>query len=260
MPATHRLIEERLFHDRQADDRATCLARDDALVFATESYLDHESWIKPAFVELGDMAGLRVLDFGCGHGMASVVFARQGARVVGFDLSVGYLQEARRRARANGVPIEFVCADGERLPFADGSFERIWGNAVLHHLDIPRAARELHRLLAPGGKAVFCEPWGDNLLLAGARRWLPYPGKQRTSDERPLRSDCLSALRNSFPDLRIQGFQLFSMVRRATGGGRLSNALAHLDERILRAVPGLWRYCRYAVLTLPRGEEGDREI
>ncbi len=119
--------------------------------------------------------------------MASVVLARRGGRVTAFDLSPGYLQEARRRTEANGVNVSFVRADGERLPFADASFDRVWGNAVLHHLDVTIAARELHRVLAPGGVAVFCEPWGENPLLNLARRRLPYPGKERTPDEIPLR-------------------------------------------------------------------------
>src|SRR5207248_6279307 len=133
-----------------------------------------------------DVRGQRVLDYGCGHGMAAVVLARRGARVTAFDLSPGYLEEAAARARANGVVVLPVQADGERLPFADGAFDRVWGNAVLHHLDLRTAAREVFRVLRPGGFAVFCEPWGDNPLLNLARRHLPYPGKERTPDERPL--------------------------------------------------------------------------
>src|SRR5207302_1903430 len=83
-----------------------------------------------------------------------------------------YVAEARRRARANGAAVKIVTADAERLPFADASFDRVWGNAVLHHLDLGRAAPELRRVLAPGGVAVFCEPWGENPLLTWARRRL----------------------------------------------------------------------------------------
>src|SRR5213076_2968969 len=133
-------------------------------------------------------AGRRLLDYGCGHGMASVVLARAGARVTAMDLSHGYLREAATRALANDVTLSLVQADGERLPFADGSFDRIWGNAVLHHLDLEQAGSELRRVLRPGGVAVFCEPWGGNPLLRFARRHLPYPAKERTPDEQPLRS------------------------------------------------------------------------
>src|SRR4051794_5422840 len=138
-----RLHSEQRFHDRQAQERRAALGD---LVFADEAYLDHESWLRPAFARLGDVAGRRGLDFGCGHGMAAVVLARRGARVTAFDLSPGYLGEARARAAANGVHIEFVRADGKRLPFADASFDGVWGNAVLHHLDLDRAGGELRRV------------------------------------------------------------------------------------------------------------------
>jgi SAM-dependent methyltransferase len=253
MSATDRLDEEIAFHDRQAQARAADLSRAGDLRFEDDDYLDHESWIRPAFACLGDVAGQRVLDYGCGHAMASVVLARRGAQVTAFDLSAGYLAEARQRAMANAVSIDLIQANGERLPFADGSFDRVWGNAVLHHLDLGRAARELWRVLRPGGRAVFCEPWGENVLLDWARRRLPYPGKQRTRDERPLRKADLEPLRAVFPGMSVEGYQLLSMARRVIGAGRISRALAWCDARLLKRVPGLSRYCRYVVLTLPRG-------
>src|SRR5689334_7058566 len=164
-----RLREELAFHDRQAAGRASAFADAERFRFTDDSYLDHETWIRPALDQLGPLAGKDVLDFGCGHGMAAVVLARRGARVTAFDLSEGYLSEAARRAAANAVRLDLVQADGERLPFADASFDRVWGNAVLHHLDLAVAGRELFRVLRPGGVAVFCEPWGENPLLGWAR-------------------------------------------------------------------------------------------
>lgn len=250
MPATERLQSEQVFHDRQARRRAADFADDAALRFRDDEYLDHETWIRPALGRLGDVAGQPVLDFGCGHGMAAVVLARRGARVTAFDLSPGYLVEARRRGRANGVEIAFAQADGERLPFADGSFAAVWGNAILHHLDLRVAAAELRRVLRPGGVAVFCEPWGENLFLRWARRWLPYPGKGRTSDEEPLRRRDLDPLRAVFPSLAVEGCQLLSMVRRVLPRGRFVAGLDWCDRRLLGTLPGLWQLCRYAVLTM----------
>src|SRR5436305_13390228 len=144
MSATDRLDSEQAFHDAQARDRAATFRRDPGrLVFHDDDYLDHESWVRPAFAALGDVAGRRVLDVGCGHGMASVVLARRGAAVTAFDLSAGYVAEARRRAAANDVSVDFLIADGQYLPFTDSSFDRAWGSAILHHLDLKRAAGEL---------------------------------------------------------------------------------------------------------------------
>lgn len=255
MSTTDRLASEQMFHDRQAQDRAANLLDPKALRFSADAYLDHETWIRPAIERLGCVADLPVLDYGCGHGMASVVLARRGARVTAFDLSPGYLIEARRRAQANDATIDFVQGDAERLPFADASFSRVWGNAILHHLDPRIASRELHRVLKPGGVAIFCEPWGENPLLAWARRRLPYRGKERTPDEQPLRSCHLLALREVFPALEVEGYQLLSMARRVVRPGRVVRGLDWCDTRLLRLAPSLERFCRYVVLTLRKGTD-----
>lgn len=252
MTATDRLSEEIAFHDRQAASRAGCFPDAASFHFTDADFLDHETWTRPAFAKLGPLAGRDVLDLGCGHGMASVVLARARARVTAMDLSGGYLAEAARRAEANGVRVSFVQADAERLPFAAGSFDRVWGNAILHHLDVTAAARELMRVLRPGGVAVLCEPWGENPLLNLARRYLPYPGKDRTRDERPLRARDVEALRAVVPRVETEGYQLLGMARRVLGPGALSRGLAWCDARLLKRVPVLGHYCRYVILTLHR--------
>jgi SAM-dependent methyltransferase len=253
MTSTDRLSSEIAFHDRQAHCRAVAFeCCPDSLSFEDDLYLDHETWIRPAFRQLKDLKDRRVLDYGCGHGMAAVVLARRGARVTAFDLSPGYLEEARARAQANGVEIEWVQANGELLPFADRSFDRIWGNAVLHHLDITEAAPEIRRVLAPEGVAVFCEPWGENPLLNWVRRCLPYPGKERTPDEQPLQRRHLGLLREVFAHVEVQGFQLLNMARRVLTRGRVVAGLDWCDDLLLSWVPTLQEFCRYVVITLRR--------
>ena len=251
MTGTDRLSAERDFHDRQAADRVEAFRAGRAdLAFDDAAFLDHETWVRPALAELGDLRGKRALDYGCGHGMAAVLLARAGAAVTAFDLSPGYVAEARERAAANGVRVEFRVADGEHLPFPDAAFDAIWGNAVLHHLDLARAGRELFRVMAPGGVAVFCEPWGGNPLLGFARRRLPYPGKDRTPDERPLTRRDLAPLRDIFPAVEVRGFQLLGMVRRVWRNAAVCRAADRLDARLLRWLPPLGNWCRYAVVTL----------
>lgn len=251
--ATDRQRSERIFHDQQARQRAlTFVRRPEDLSFKDDAYLDHETWIRPAFELLGELEGLNILDYGCGHGMAAVVLARRGGRMTAFDLSPEYLQEARRRAGANGVPIHFVQANGESLPFADSVFDRIWGNAVLHHMDLRKAGRELFRVLRPGGLAVFCEPWGENPLLNWARQHLPYRGKARTPDEQPLRRQQVALLREIFPSVEVTGYQLLAMVRRLLGRREMIDYLTQCDTMLLAQFPALLRYCRYVVLRLRR--------
>ncbi|MBM3979372.1 MAG: class I SAM-dependent methyltransferase [Planctomycetes bacterium] len=254
MTGTDRRQSEQRFHDEQAAHRAASFGSGAAhLAFDSEAYLDHETWVRPAFAALGNLRGARALDYGCGHGMAAVTMARAGAAVTAFDLSPGYVSECRARAAANGVRVECVTADGEELPFESASFDAVWGNAILHHLDLGRAGRELKRVLKPGGVAVFCEPWGGNPVLGFARRALPYPGKDRTPDERPLRRRDLRPLRDLFPAVDVRGYQLFGMVRRVWRNRRALALFDALDARLLRAVPALGNWCRYAVVVLRAG-------
>ena len=249
--ATDRRASEQLFHDRQAAERAdTFRAGAATLRFDTDAYLGHETWVRPAFAALGELRGKCALDYGCGHGMAAVAMARAGAAVTAFDLSPGYVNEARARAAANGVRVECVTADGEELPFPDDTFDAVWGNAILHHLDLTKAGRELRRVLKPGGVAVFCEPWGGNPLLGFARRALPYPGKDRTPDEQPLTRRDLRPLRSIFPTVEVRGFQLLGMIRRVRPNSRALKCLDAADARLLRAVPALGNWCRYVVIVL----------
>ena len=249
MKTTDRLRSEEQFHDAQATERATRFADLATLRFADEWYLNHEPWIRPAVKLLGSLSGKRLLDYGCGHGMASVVFARRGATVTGFDLSGQYIAEARRRALANEVDATFRVADAEQLPFADGSFDLVWGNAVLHHLDLDHACVELRRVLRPGGVAVFCEPWGGNPLLEFARQRLPYPGKHRTPGERPLRPADIPVLWEHFPTLNVQGFQLFGSLKRLWKRESPAGSwLDRLDARLMARFPRLEMWGRYAVL------------
>lgn len=255
-PATAaRQLAEQEFHDKQAAERAESfrVGRAD-LVFADDAFFDHETWVRPAFAKLGNLPGKRALDYGCGHGMAAVVLARAGATVTAFDLSPGYVAEARLRAAVNGVRVECTVADGEALPFPDSTFDAVWGNAILHHLDLARAGEELLRVMRPGGVAVFCEPWGSNPLLGFARRRLPYPGKDRTPDERPLTRQDLPPLRAIFPGLHVEGHQLFGMVRRVWHNSRIMTLCDALDARVLRWFPPLRNWCRYAVITMRKPE------
>jgi SAM-dependent methyltransferase len=101
--------------------------------------------------------GRRALELGCGTGVFLRRVGRHGARIVGLDLSKQLLGKAREQA-ATLANVRLLCGDAERLPFPDGCFDAVYGSSVLHHLTLENAAREVFRVLRPGGRAVFTEP------------------------------------------------------------------------------------------------------
>jgi SAM-dependent methyltransferase len=106
---------------------------------------------------LGDVAGRRVLEVGCGAGQCSRWLVTQGARAFGFDLSVRQLQHSHRIDDDTGVRVPVVCATATDVPFRDGTFDLACSafGALPFVLDAARVLREVSRVLRPGGRFVF---------------------------------------------------------------------------------------------------------
>jgi ubiquinone/menaquinone biosynthesis C-methylase UbiE len=101
--------------------------------------------------------GRRALELGCGTGVFLERVARSGAEIRGLDLSEDLL--AKARARLAGRPnVALDQGNAEAMPYPDAHFDAVYGSSVLHHLDLDQALRESHRVLKPGGRAVFAEP------------------------------------------------------------------------------------------------------
>jgi SAM-dependent methyltransferase len=125
---------------------------------------------RPALLELaGEVAGLRVLDAGCGPGYYAHELLERGAEVVGFDASRTMVELARHRV-GDRAAIHQLRLD-EPLPFADGAFDLVLCALALHYVD-DRAAclRELRRVLRPAGAMVLStqHPTSDWLAAGGS--------------------------------------------------------------------------------------------
>lgn len=121
---------------------------------------------------LGDrVEHARLLDLGCGTGYTLSRLPR-GMRAVGLDYSGHALTLADQRAPG----VQLVRGSAYQLPFADRSFDAVLALDVLEHLDDDqRAAREIARVLAPGGVAVVAVPavrwlWSDHDVALEHRR------------------------------------------------------------------------------------------
>jgi SAM-dependent methyltransferase len=150
----------------------------------------------PEFGVLGDVAGLDVVELGCGTAYFSAKLARRGARVVGVDPTPAQLETARRMQAQTGIEFPLVEAPGEDVPLPDASFDLAFSEyGASLWADPQKWIAEAARLLRPGGRLVFltnsmlaflCTPDLDddpisNVLmrpLFGQYRtkWPEYPG------------------------------------------------------------------------------------
>jgi SAM-dependent methyltransferase len=100
--------------------------------------------------------GTRLLDIGCGTGVAAEEASRRGARVSGIDASAPSIELARERVPSG----DFVAGEMEALPHADGSFDVVTSfNAFQYAADPVNALREARRVARPGG-TVAAVTWG----------------------------------------------------------------------------------------------------
>jgi len=155
-------VERRRFRsDRLAVDHFHSRFSDDNLRF----------WV-PLFVEAAEIRpGSRVLDVGCGTGGYSIAIAETAsAAVTGLDDSERFVA----RARESPGSVSFVVGDAERLPFDEGSFDRLLLSLVLHQLEDPEAAVcEAARVLVAGGVALVRTIAPENVAGRIPERFLP---------------------------------------------------------------------------------------
>src|SRR3954471_18502256 len=117
----------------------------------------------------------RSLEIGAGTGYFSLNLLQAGVieEAVCTDISRGMLEELERSAAKLGLEVTTARCDAQELPFADDTFDLVFGHAVLHHLpDLDAAFREFRRVLRPGGRVAFCgEPseYGDRLARVPKR-------------------------------------------------------------------------------------------
>ena len=118
----------------------------------------------------------RVLDVGCGPGLAVAYAASAGAeQVVGVDASATMVRLARRRNRAavDQGRVEVRRADALGLPFTDGAFTRAGSLNSLQFWASPDAGlAELHRVLVPGGRVAVVLMARSNEPVAGPVPWV----------------------------------------------------------------------------------------
>ena len=162
--------------------------------------------LRKALGDLPDRPFGDALEIGAGTGYFSLNLLQAGLieRATATDISPGMLATLDENASRIGAEVRTAAAEAETLPFPDGSFDLVFGHAVLHHIpDLEGAFSEFSRVLRPGGTVAFCgEPsrYGDLLAAIPKRTALLAAPLWR----RAVRASA----RDHYPDAEANGHSL----------------------------------------------------
>jgi SAM-dependent methyltransferase len=266
-----RLSREAEFHDRWAAeiDPASALVDES---FTAVTALENAHVMR----QFGDVRGLRILDYGSGAAEAGVYFAKQGANVVAVDVSSGMLEAAKRLAAHHGVTIETRVVSSGNIPADRNEFDCIYGNGVLHHVDMHYAVPELARVIRPDGIGCFIEPLSYNPAIAVYRH---LAEAVRTPDEHPLKFRDIKRFEPYFDEVSHREFWLTSLAifgkfflidrahpsrerywKKVITDGPLNEwwfkHLPAIDEQILSRIPFVSAMCWNTVIRVAKKKNG----
>ena len=209
-----------------------------------------------AYHQLGDVAGLRVVDFGCGSGANTVLLAGRGAHVWGIDISEDLLRLGQRRLSVSGRGggATFIAGSAHDMPFPDSSIDVVFGIAILHHLDLDLVSREVRRVLRAGGRAIFQEPVRNSAVIRFLRSLVPYRAPDISPYERPLTDAELARFASGFSKSSVRAFALPHVQI-----GQVAPLLRNYwrtwyawDRVLLSRAPWLARYASIRVISLTK--------
>ncbi len=194
--------------------------------------------------------GADIFELGCAQGENVFQIKAKFKSASGIDISDYAIQQANAiAARASRDNVVFLCGDAEHIDTPDASYDFVYGSGIVHHLDTERCAREVARLLRPGGVAIFWEPLGHNFAVNLYRRLTP---DARTVDEHPLLRHDFDVLKRYF-DVEIEFIGLATLLAvpfHNMPALRWTRSVAAAVDRVLLKLPGLRWQAWYSISTL----------
>jgi len=209
--------------------------------------------------------GKRLLDYGCGNGIHSIFPAKNGAEVVGIDLSEMSLEVAKERAGQAGLKerIKFLKMDCETMKFSDNFFDIVFDGGTFSSLDLNKAFPEISRVLRPEGFLIGIETLGHN-PLTNLKRRINRIFKKRTewAATHILKLEDFKLAERYFEKIEVYYFHLVSWIAfpflGLPGSQILLKLLEAVDDILLRFSP-LRRYAFKVVFMLSNPKKPDAE-
>ncbi|MFQ5452969.1 MAG: class I SAM-dependent methyltransferase [Candidatus Zixiibacteriota bacterium] len=213
-------------------------------------YMEYASTI------IGDVKGKRMMDYGAGDGWTTIGFAKAGAEVMAIDISEKGVALITKKAESNGVGdlIKAEVQNCYKTKFSTDEFKIIFGNGILHHLDLEASGREISRILKADGVAVFPEPIRETRIMDFVKTVVMFVLNKKpleeTEEEEPLTKERILVLKNYFKTVRLKYFNVFSSASLVFKSQKLASALLWLDDLFIRNVPGFEKLGRAVVIEL----------
>lgn len=199
--------------------------------------------------------GKVLVELGCGAGEHFFKFSELGARIFGIDISKRAIDYCRETVVPRcSSPVTVEVGDAHKLNVKDHSVDFIYGRAILHHLDIPKMAKEIDRALTPNGQALFIEPLGHNPFINLFRKLTPG---RRTPGEKPITMSDLDLLGEKF-NVSYKSFYflailalVFNLVKLPKVSEKLFMLISAVEQKL--GLDRIFaRFCWIAVLVLER--------
>jgi SAM-dependent methyltransferase len=213
---------------------------------ALAGHPQYEIYPDLAFKAIGDhfggcLKGVKVLDLGAGTGEWSAVLAHLGADLTSVEISPRCVDLAERRKTVLPYVLNWDARVGSAYRLTDmfpsGSFDLVWGKAVLHHLtnNLHTIYEQVRCMLRPGGACTFTEPYNGSQALRWARERMAWaiPIDRETPGERPLTADEIADFYLTFPTASAVYFNAFEKLGRLA---KLAGSVKAIDQRLPRPV------------------------
>ncbi len=194
----------------------------------------------------------KLLDFGSGPGLNSLLFRKIGYNVTGVDISPNNVKTAKNLSEKYNLDIHFIEGTTENTGLNPQLFDLIVGVDILHHIDIEKSLLECKKLLKPGGRAIFREPLSikglDDIRNTKLVQFF-FPKEMSfelhiTDDEKKLTTEDLETIKKVFPKTSISSFFLFARFDRffRKGSDPRVSFLEKFDHFLFKKFPSLQKF------------------
>ncbi len=193
-----------------------------------------------------DIKNKKLLEVGPGKGHSIIQFAKLGLNVTAIDVSENSLNLCRELVKKNklGKKIRLVNMDAHDLKFKSNTFDVIFIQTTLMHLNFIKLAERCKNILKKNGLLISQEPLNDNPLIIIYRRLF---SEFKETKPKYLKHNDLIKVSKYFDQFTIRGFYLFSFLslffRKTSLYYLLSKFLKKTEIKLIKIIPQLERYC-----------------